>query len=574
MTIRMTMTTTMIPRAPRFHIRSILGPSIFLLLLPLFVAAQDCTDIQNYDFGNFTMDATLGQRVPTHWSWAVGRSLGHTNNNGQATQLLANGRGLTLQNPIYTTQFLQLHQFFFVDDDDDDSSTDGTHLYELEALHVVTTGDPLDNAYVKLATVDETTGTPEFSDQTRLILPTFPNIVHGSLLGYLLLEAGPARQRASIFYDGQGTMSVESLCAKRIEDSRMIDALIKFINRYYSYFNVRGPSRNDFLAQTDTIQSNVTSGDVTTLDAVQQVLGALTRSDPHVYLVTNNDTVIPPLGFQAMELSPLWDSSFAVPYGRLKERQTWKDGQNTLAMTGLLNMSGRRAVYFLLTSLAQDDSFYEEVSQALVQLLSQAKQYEIILDLRHNPGGDEVQGLKIMYDLLSAGSDNPSDIQSVYYATNSFRIDPEDENRFYEIQRAPVDVPVQSRTRMAVLTSRNCVSSCEGFVLALRQAGAILVGENTAGASGNPQPFLIPNVGKAYISTWKAGDVNGVPFEASGIAADIEVTAVVSADDDPVLDAAVQYMENSSETADSASVDSQTSLVALFTFAGLVALLL
>ena len=538
---------------------------LLVLLLPLpILSAQDCVDIQNYDFTYFTLDPNPGQSAPTNWSWAVGRSTGNT---GKASQILAE-RGVTLQNPPGTSRFLQLHQFF-----DIVSDGENPQLYELEALDVVTTGDPSPaNAYVKLASVDEATGTPEFSDKYRLILPAFPNTEHGSLLGYVFLEAG--RQRVSFFYDGLGTMSFGSICAKRA-DVNIVDSLIKFINRHYSYFDVRGPSRVEFLSQTKTLQSSVTSGDLTTLEAAQQVLGSLTRTDPHVYLVTANGTVIPPPGVEVMELSQLWDSSVAVPYGRLKDPQTWEvAGRNALAMAGLIDIgqSGRLGVYFLLTSLAEADSIYNEIRQAVVQLLSQTDGYEIILDLRYNPGGDEVQGLKILQDILSAGSVNPVATKSIYYATNSFRIDPEDSSRFYEIKRSPVDVPAKSRTRMTVLTTRNCVSSCEGFVLALKEAGATLVGENTAGASGNPQPFTIPNVGEAFISTWKAGDANGVPFEVSGIAPDIEVSEFVDSEYDPVLDAAIRHMENTGANADSASVDSQCNLAAMFALACLVSL--
>lgn len=168
--------------------------------------AQGCADIQNNDFADWAADPnSLEQEIPEGWSLAVGRvqkTPGTSSTNGVETTRVVQQQdgGVTLRNTPSTTHFLQLHQFF--------TFSDGTtELYELEVKDVMTTEDPAPrNAYVKLATLDETSSNPEFEDRDQLILAPFALQSHGSLLGYQFLESD--LQRVSIFYDGVGSMMV------------------------------------------------------------------------------------------------------------------------------------------------------------------------------------------------------------------------------------------------------------------------------------------------------------------------------------------------------------------------------
>lgn len=232
----------------------------------------------------------------------------------------------------------------------------------------------------------------------------------------------------------------------------------------------------------------------------------------------------------------------------IQKPQYWRSGRSTLALLGSIQIDGRTCVYLLLTSLAGDPAVYPEIREAMRQRLAEADDDKMILDLRYNSGGDEARGLEFLQDIMSVGSTSPQDTEPLYYATNSFRLDPEDASRFYEAKRSPVQVVVKSSIRMVVLTSRNCVPSCEGLILALQAAGATLIGENTAGASGNPQPFPVPAVGEVFVSTWKAGDKNGVSFEVTGIAPDIIVNETATTTQDPILERAIEYLESLDET--------------------------
>jgi C-terminal processing protease CtpA/Prc len=88
------------------------------------------------------------------------------------------------------------------------------------------------------------------------------------------------------------------------------------------------------------------------------------------------------------------------------------------------------------------------------------------------------------------------------------------------------------------LIGPGCVSSGEGFALMLKALPqGTLIGQPTRGASGNPQPVLLPNGNKVHYSTWVPLQLDGKPFEGIGIVPDQKV------DDDPTgvkgLEAAV-----------------------------------
>jgi len=80
------------------------------------------------------------------------------------------------------------------------------------------------------------------------------------------------------------------------------------------------------------------------------------------------------------------------------------------------------------------------------------------------------------------------------------------------------------RGRVAVLVGPGTVSSCESFVMMMRQApGCKLIGARTAGASGNPKPVDLGNGVVAFIPSWQDLDLEGGCIEGRGIAPDIKV---------------------------------------------------
>jgi hypothetical protein len=132
------------------------------------------------------------------------------------------------------------------------------------------------------------------------------------------------------------------------------------------------------------------------------------------------------------------------------------------------------------------------------------------------------------------------------------------------------------RGRVAVLVGPGTVSSCESFVLMMRQVpGCKLIGQPTAGASGNPKPVGLGNGVVVFVPSWQDLDLDGRRLEGRGIAPDIEVRPrfprnaarrgasvegrclVASTPDtrhsssDPVLAAALKFLRRQSPRSDS-----------------------
>jgi C-terminal processing protease CtpA/Prc len=74
---------------------------------------------------------------------------------------------------------------------------------------------------------------------------------------------------------------------------------------------------------------------------------------------------------------------------------------------------------------------------------------------------------------------------------------------------------------------------------------AVLVGERSYGASGNPQPHALANGVTVFLPSWKAMLPDGAPFETKGIAPDVEVATDADslARRDAVLEKAIELLK-------------------------------
>jgi C-terminal processing protease CtpA/Prc len=99
--------------------------------------------------------------------------------------------------------------------------------------------------------------------------------------------------------------------------------------------------------------------------------------------------------------------------------------------------------------------------------------------------------------------------------------------------------------KVAVLMGHGNLSSSESFVLMMKQADACkLIGEQTAGSSGNPRPHDLGNGVVAFLSSWEDFQPDGTPIEGVGIKPDIAIPGDAKNYEkaDPVLDAAMKYL--------------------------------
>jgi hypothetical protein len=150
----------------------------------------------------------------------------------------------------------------------------------------------------------------------------------------------------------------------------------------------------------------------------------------------------------------------------------------------------------------------------------------LILDVRPNSGGDERLAMRVARHFIEG---------SKVYAKHAQRMGPGKfgkaiERRIDGIGKSILAGPGQSEwtdVPVAVLMSGYCMSSCEAFLLMMRQAkSAVLVGQRSQGSSGNPKPHELANGVTIYVPSWKALRPDGTCFEGEGIRPDIEVVGL------------------------------------------------
>lgn len=171
----------------------------------------------------------------------------------------------------------------------------------------------------------------------------------------------------------------------------------------------------------------------------------------------------------------------------------------------------------------------------------------IILDLRFNPGGNSLNA----YDVVSYFIDEPVKAamwKSLKYvpAYRSWGNEPEWE------QSDPAIIQPREGSRyrgpLVVLTGPATYSSAEDFLVPLSFSGrAVLVGETTAGSTGNPIYVDLPQGGKFRVVSKRDLFPDGREFVGLGIEPDVVVEPTqydLFEERDPVLEAGVEAITN------------------------------
>jgi hypothetical protein len=165
----------------------------------------------------------------------------------------------------------------------------------------------------------------------------------------------------------------------------------------------------------------------------------------------------------------------------------------------------------------------------------------IIIDVRPNGGGGE--GLARQFAGCFVD-------KSVVYAKHVYRKadDPEGWGPIRERVLRPNKGRPQYRGKVAVLMGRANMSSCEAFLLMMKQVpNCKLVGDKSYGSSGNPKPVDLGNGVTVWLPSWKALGPDGSCFEEKGIKPDITVRTTVRQlqRSDRVLEAALKLLRGS-----------------------------
>jgi hypothetical protein len=179
----------------------------------------------------------------------------------------------------------------------------------------------------------------------------------------------------------------------------------------------------------------------------------------------------------------------------------------------------------------QHKEYYDQLYIALNEF---ADAPGLIIDIRGNGGGSE----PIAQEFAGCFIDTPK-----VYAKHVIR-DADAPGGFTPVSERRV-LPNKTRPpyhgKVAVLTGPVVMSSCEAFVLMMKQVpGCVLVGEPTQGSSGNPQPYDLGNGVTVFLPCWKDMLPDGTCFEGIGIRPDIlvKVRPDQITTTDPVIEAA------------------------------------
>ena len=194
--------------------------------------------------------------------------------------------------------------------------------------------------------------------------------------------------------------------------------------------------------------------------------------------------------------------------------------------------------YILINSWSKENS--ETLDAAFIALKELSGCRGLIIDVRPNGGGSE----PLAAEFAGCFVDTPA-----LYAKHTYR-DVDEPNGWTPIQerilRPNPDQP-KYHGRVVVLIGQANLSSCEAFILMMKQVpGCILIGNTSGGSSGNPKPCDLGNLVTVWLPSWKALRPDGTCFETEGIKPDIFVSTTQAKlrTRDEVLETAITYLRN------------------------------
>lgn len=190
--------------------------------------------------------------------------------------------------------------------------------------------------------------------------------------------------------------------------------------------------------------------------------------------------------------------------------------------------------YIAITSWnGADEAAKASVIAALAELADAPR---LIIDVRLNAGGDELFARRVASCFVESRT---------VYSRNLIRDPAAPGGWAGPFDRAVEPAPEGPRCRgkVAVLMGPACMSTCESFLLMMRQPGRReLFGAKSWGSSGNPKPHDLGEGVRVYLASWKDMTPDGREIEGVGIEPDHAVGGLPGAPGDPVLDAALIWL--------------------------------
>jgi hypothetical protein len=193
-----------------------------------------------------------------------------------------------------------------------------------------------------------------------------------------------------------------------------------------------------------------------------------------------------------------------------------------------------RIGYLMIAGWTQDLDL-----DALEQALAGMKDCKgLVIDIRPNSGGDELLAARIAKFFIPG---------TRTYAKNRYRTG-KGKHGFGPVHDRTITGHGADRRLglpVVLLTSRYVMSSCEAFVLMMRQApNCTVVGQPTFGSSGNPKPHELPNGVTVVVPSWQALRPDGSCFEGEGLKPDVvvDVSPEALGEKDPILERALSLL--------------------------------
>ena len=196
-------------------------------------------------------------------------------------------------------------------------------------------------------------------------------------------------------------------------------------------------------------------------------------------------------------------------------------------------LSNEKICYLLITTWNDEK---KEGINAAFQVLQKLKAFTaLIIDVRPNGGGAEELARSVAGCFIE---------KDVVYAKHRI-INPDSSFSDYKREITPTGTGSHFKGPIAVLTGQNNMSSCESFILMMKQViNCTIIGNTTYGSSGNPKPLRLSNNLIVNLPSWQAMDRNGDIIEGKGIKPDIEVKFNKEDfnNNDPVLSKAISFL--------------------------------
>jgi len=320
------------------------------------------------------------------------------------------------------------------------------------------------------------------------------------------------------FRTGSGTNKPSVLTAAVNEEA--IKELHRAINENYSYYKLRGIDWDGLFDRY-----NLRMRQAKTIREFAEAAGELLAhaEDVHIWVKIGEETIG---GFKR---------NIKVNYNREtleKVVPNWQK-RNSAVCTGRFEDG---IGYILIDSWSREQT--EAIKQVYVAIGEFSDAPGLIIDVRPNSGGAE----PLAGEVAGCFVDEP-----VLYAKHVYRAadEPNGFSKTSERILQPNKTQRGYRGKIAVLMGQGNMSSCEAFLLMMKQVpGCKLVGERSYGSSGNPKPDELGNGVTVYLPSWKDMRPDGSCFEGEGIEPDIPVgtTPARLLNQDPVLDTALKFL--------------------------------